>query len=340
MIPSYDVEKVRDEIFSELKLRKTELGGFCGKWCGTGSSIEKRSPIDGTLLGEIRPVTDDEYEQIIVAAQNAYTSWRTVPAPKRGEVVRQFGERLRQLKAPLGRLVSLETGKILAEGEGEVQEMIDICDFATGLSRQLYGLTIPSERTGHRMLEQWHPLGVVGIISAFNFPTAVWSWNATLAVVCGNATLWKPSEKTPLSAIACVKIAEQVCHQAGVDPAIFSLIVGDGFTGSRLAADNRVPLVSATGSTRMGKRVAETVSARFGKMLLELGGNNALIVTPSGDLRLALRAILFGAVGTAGQRCTTTRRLIVQRSVLERLVNALIASYDQVRIVTRCTRRR
>jgi L-aminoadipate-semialdehyde dehydrogenase len=181
MIPSYDVEKVRDEIFSELKLRKTELGGFCDKWFGTGSSIEKRSPIDGTLLGEVRPVTDDEYEQIIVAAQNAYTSWRTVPAPKRGEVVRQFGERLRQLKTPLGRLVSLETGKILAEGEGEVQEMIDICDFATGLSRQLYGLTIPSERSGHRMLEQWHPLGVVGIISAFNFPVAVWSWNAALA---------------------------------------------------------------------------------------------------------------------------------------------------------------
>lgn len=332
MTSSHDVEKVRDEIFSELRLQRTELGGFGGKWFGTGPSIEKRSPINGTLLGEVRSVADDEYEQIVVEAQNAYTSWRTMPGPKRGEVVRQFGSRLRQLKAPLGRLVSLETGKILAEGEGEVQEMIDICDFATGLSRQLYGLTIASERPGHRMLEQWHPLGIVGIISAFNFPVAVWSWNAALAVVCGNATLWKPSEKTPLTAIACVKIAEQVCREADVDAAIFSLIAGDGFTGGKLAADRRVPLVSATGSTRMGKRVAEAVSERFGRILLELGGNNALIVTPSADLRLALRAILFGAVGTAGQRCTTTRRLIVHRSVQERLVNALISSYDQVRI--------
>jgi len=232
----------------------------------------------------------------------------------------------------LGRLVSLEAGKILAEGEGEVQEMIDICDFANGLSRQLYGLTIASERPDHRMLEQWHPLGLVGVISAFNFPVAVWSWNTALAIVCGNATLWKPSEKTPLTAIACTKIAEQVCRESGIDPALWSLAVGGSAIGNLLAKDTRVPLVSATGSTRMGRTVSETVAHRLGRSLLELGGNNAMVVTRSADLRLASRALLFGAVGTAGQRCTTTRRLIVHESVKEPLLDSLRAAYRQVRI--------
>ena len=265
-------------------------------------------------------------------AQRAFFTWRTIPAPKRGELLRRLSERLRELKTPLGRLVSLETGKILAEGEGEVQEMIDICDFANGLSRQLYGLTIASERENHRMFEQWHPLGLVGIISAFNFPVAVWSWNSALAIVCGNATLWKPSEKTPLTAIACIRIAEQVSRESGIDPALWSLAVGGSEIGRLLAEDARVPLVSATGSTRMGRAVSEIVSHRLGRTLLELGGNNAMIVTPSADLRLALRALLFGAVGTAGQRCTTTRRLIVHESVKEPLTESLCAAYRQVRI--------
>jgi aldehyde dehydrogenase (NAD+) len=237
------------------------------------------------------------------------------------------------LKPELGRLVSLEAGKILAEGEGEVQEMIDICDFATGLSRQLYGLTIASERPGHRMMEQWHPLGVVGIISAFNFPVAVWAWNSALAAVCGDTTIWKPSEKTPLTAIACIKIAEKVCRDCGVDPAIFSLVIGDGPTiGELLCSDRRVPLVSATGSSRMGRRVGEVVAKRFGRTILELGGNNAIIVTPSADLKLAKRAILFGAVGTAGQRCTSTRRIIVHEAIKDRFVASLVDAYGQLSI--------
>ncbi len=268
--------------------------------------------------------TKAELDRAIGAAQRAFLSWRDVPAPKRGELVRRFGEALRAHKRDLGRLVTLETGKILAEGEGEVQEMIDICDFAVGLSRQLHGLTIASERPAHRMMEQWHPLGVVGIISAFNFPVAVWSWNSVLAAVCGDATIWKPSDKTPLTAIACVKLAERVCREAGADPAIFSLVCGDAaHVGEPLIADPRVALVSATGSTRMGRRVAEVVSQRLGRTLLELGGNNAIIVAPSADLKLALRAILFGAVGTAGQRCTTTRRLIVHESIYTKLMRRL-----------------
>ncbi len=255
-----------------------------------------------------------------------------MPAPKRGDVVRRIGDRLRAVKESLGKLVTLEAGKIVAEGEGEVQEMIDICDFANGLSRQLYGLTIASERPQHRMFEQWHPLGVVGVISAFNFPVAVWSWNAMIAAVTGNTVLWKPSEKTPFTAIACTKIAAEVCAQAGVDPAIFSLVCGDRPVGEWLAADRRIPLVSATGSTRMGRQVAQTVAARLGKSLLELGGNNAIIVTPSADLRLVQRAVLFGAVGTAGQRCTTTRRLIVHRSILDEVIQTLSSAYQQVRI--------
>jgi aldehyde dehydrogenase (NAD+) len=329
---SSNVSAVKAEIFPALGLSETSAGVFDGKWSGNGPLLEKYSPIDGTLLGRITQGSAEDYEAAAAAAQRAFTQWRSMPAPRRGELVRRLGQRLRELKSQLGRLVSLEAGKILAEGEGEVQEMIDICDFANGLSRQLYGLTIASERPNHRMLEQWHPLGLIGIISAFNFPVAVWSWNSALALVCGNTTLWKPSEKTPLTAIACIKILEQVCREMDVDPAIGSLVVGDSTIGKLLASDPRVALLSATGSTRMGKAVSETISSRLGRSLLELGGNNAVLVTPSADLRLAVRALVFGAVGTAGQRCTTTRRLIVHESIKNELVTALQSTYQQVRI--------
>ena len=330
---SNSVRKVAQEIFPRLGLKVNNLGAFAGEWCGSGALITKISPIDGSLLGRVSMPANAELDRAIGAAQRAFLCWRNVPAPKRGELVRRLGEALRAHQRDLGRLVTLETGKILAEGEGEVQEMIDICDFAVGLSRQLHGLTIASERPAHRMMEQWHPLGVVGIISAFNFPVAVWSWNSVLAAVCGDATIWKPSDKTPLTAIACVKLAERVCRDMGADPAIFSLACGDAeHVGEVLIADPRVALVSATGSTRMGKRVAEVVSQRLGRTLLELGGNNAIIVAPSADLKLALRAALFGAVGTAGQRCTTTRRLIVHESIYTKLLSKLRRAYHQVRI--------
>src|SRR5208337_3763650 len=276
--------------------------------------LSVRSPVNGATIARVKLQSQADADRAIHAAHAAFETWRTVPAPKRGELVRLFAEELRARKASLGRLVAIESGKILQEGLGEVQEMIDICGFAAGLSRQLYGLTIASERPGHRMLETWHPLGVAGIISAFNFPVAVWAWNSALAAVCGDATLWKPSENTPLTAIACIKIADQVSRDFGIDPAIWSLVTGGPSIGQLLAGDNRVPLVSATGSTRMGRAVATLVANRFGRTLLELGGNNAMIITPSADLRLALRALLFGAVGTAGQRCTTTRRLIIHNS--------------------------
>lgn len=327
------VKQVAAEIFSRLGLKATNAGVFAGEWFGGGAVIEKHSPIDGSLLARVTGATHGDVERSIGAAQRAYFAWRDVPAPKRGEVVRRYGESLRAHKRDLGRLVSLEAGKIIAEGEGEVQEMIDVCDFAVGLSRQLHGLTIASERPGHRMMEQWHPLGVVGIISAFNFPVAVWAWNSALAAVCGDATVWKPSEKTPLTAIACVKLAERVCHECGVDPAIFSLVCGDApSAGEPLVADRRVALVSATGSTRMGRHVGEIVAKRLGRSLLELGGNNAIIVTHTADLKLALRAILFGAVGTAGQRCTTTRRIIVHESVYTKLTRMLEEAYAQVKV--------
>ncbi|MDB6167515.1 MAG: gabD [Verrucomicrobia bacterium] len=328
-----NVKKVAAEIFPRLGLKVHNRGVFAGEWFGAGTPIEKYSPIDGSVIGYVSTATHTDYDRTAGAAQRAFQAWRDVPGPKRGEVVRRLGDALRAHKCDLGKLVTLETGKILPEGEGEVQEMIDICDFATGLSRQLYGLTIATERPGHRMMEQWHPLGVVGIISAFNFPVAVWSWNSALAAVCGDATLWKPSEKTPLTAVACVKIAERVCRESGVDPAIFSLVSGDAANvGEVLAADHRLPLVSATGSTRMGRRVGEVVAKRFGRSLLELGGNNAIIVTHSADLKLAMRAILFGAVGTAGQRCTSTRRIIVHESIETKLLKALVEAYKQVKI--------
>lgn len=327
-------QKIVADTLARLGLKAKNAGVFAGgEWSGAGAVIEKRSPIDGRVLARVGTAAPAEVSRALAGAQQAYSKWRDVPAPKRGEVVRRLGNALRHHKQELGRLVTLETGKIIAEGEGEVQEMIDICDFAVGLSRQLHGLTIASERPGHRMMEQWHPLGVVGIISAFNFPVAVWSWNSALAAVCGDATVWKPSEKTPLTAIACVKLAAAVCQEAGADPAIFSLACGDAArVGEPLMADPRVALVSATGSTRMGRRVAEVVGSRLGRTLLELGGNNAVIVAPSADLKLALRAVLFGAVGTAGQRCTTTRRLLVHEKIYPAFLRALKRAYQQVKV--------
>ena len=319
-------------LFRRLGLRENNPGVFNGAWNGSGKILRSASPIDGRLLAKVRLATAAEYEQTIRAAEKAFAGWRVLPAPRRGEIVRQLGNALRAAKKDLGRLVTLETGKILAEGEGEVQEMVDICDFATGLSRQLYGLTIASERPQHRMMEQWHPLGVVGVISAFNFPVAVWSWNSALAAVCGNTTVWKPSELTPLTAIATTRLAEKICRANKIDPAIFSLVCGDHSIGRKMSADRRVPLVSATGSTRMGKMVAEAVSRRLGKSLLELGGNNAIIVAPSANLELAVRAIVFGAVGTAGQRCTSTRRIFVHEAILPQLTQRLVAAYKQIAI--------
>jgi len=322
-----------DEFLKTLGIEDTNLGGFAGEWVGSGAELEVMTPADGSRIATVQQVTEEEYDQIVARAHEAFLHWRTIPAPKRGEVVRQLGNKLREVKAELGQLVTLEMGKIAAEGQGEVQEMIDICDFATGLSRQLYGLTMHSERPDHRMYEQWHPLGVVGVISAFNFPVAVWSWNAAIAAVCGDASLWKPASGTPLTAIACTKIAEQVCRDNDVDPAIFSLVIGKGSTiGARMLADKRVPLVSATGSCQMGYEVAQVVGKRLGRTILELGGNNAILVTPSANMDLALRAILFGAVGTAGQRCTSTRRIIVHTSMRDELVKRLVAAYEGITI--------
>jgi aldehyde dehydrogenase (NAD+) len=321
------------ELLKSLGIEETTYGGFAGEWIGSGPELDVFTPIDGTKLATVKQVTEDEYDQIVERAHQAFLAWRSVPAPRRGEVVRQLGNKLREHKAALGELVTVEMGKIIAEGEGEVQEMIDICDFATGLSRQLYGLTMGSERPDHRMFEQWHPLGVVGVISAFNFPVAVWSWNAALAAVCGDSTVWKPASKTPLTAIAVTRIAEQVCLENDEDPAIFSLTVGKGSSvGDRLLHDRKIPLVSATGSCEVGYRVATVVGGRLGRTILELGGNNAIIVTPHANMELVLPAILFGAVGTAGQRCTTTRRIIVHNSLKNELVRRLVGAYESLRI--------
>jgi aldehyde dehydrogenase (NAD+) len=320
-------------ILKNLGLRADNPGVFDGQWFGSGPVLKSVSPIDGNVLATVRTAAAADYERTVESASAAFATWQSVPAPKRGELIRHLGNALRAAKSDLGRLVSLESGKILAEGEGEVQEMIDICDFAAGLSRQLYGLTMPSERPGHRMMEQWHPLGVVGIISAFNFPVAVWAWNSALALVCGDATLWKPSEQTPLCAIATIKIAERVCRENGADPALFSLAIGGReAVGERMSYDKRLPLISATGSTHMGRDVGEKVQRRLGRALLELGGNNGIIVAPSADLDLATRAILFGAVGTAGQRCTSTRRVFVHRSLEKELTRRLVAAYRQMPI--------
>src|SRR5215208_911356 len=283
----------------KLALTDDNAGVFDGEWRGGGPTFDKISPIDGRRLASVRTASADDYKKATSRAHEAFEKWRVTPGPVRGDTVRRLGNGLRELKHELGQLVTLETGKIVAEGEGEVQEMIDICDFAVGQSRMLYGLTIQSERPNHRLMEQWHPLGLVAIISAFNFPVAVWSWNAALAAICGDATIWKPSEKTPLTAIAVTKIAERVCKTTGADPAIFSLLIGDRHSvGEPLSKDRRIPLVSATGSTGMGVNVAKAVHERLGKTILELGGNNALIVTPSADLEMAVQSIFFGAVGT------------------------------------------
>ncbi|PYJ96208.1 MAG: aldehyde dehydrogenase family protein [Verrucomicrobia bacterium] len=316
-----------------LGIKQINPGAFCGAWRGGGPARECVSPIDGSVIARIREADAEDYECAVGRAREAFLKWRLVPAPRRGQLVRCFGDALRAAKPALAKLVTLETGKVLAEADGEVQEMIDICDFAVGLSRQLYGLTIASERPKHRLQEQWHPLGVVGVITAFNFPVAVWAWNCALAVVCGDAVVWKPANKTPLTALAVTRLAEQACRRMEVDPAIFTLTIGSSDTvGERMIADARLPLISATGSCEMGHHVAETVHRRLGRTIMELGGNNAVIVTPSANLELALRAIFFGAIGTAGQRCTSTRRVIVHESVQEALTGRLITAYNSVRI--------
>src|SRR5437870_422122 len=320
-------------VFEKLALTDEHSGGFCREGGGGGAEIDKISPIDGQKLASVRTASADDYDRAISRAHEAFLKWRTTPGPVRGDTVRRLGNALRELKHELGQLVTLETGKIIAEGEGEVQEMIDICDFAVGQSRMLYGLTIQSERPSHRLMEQWHPLGVVAVITAFNFPVAVWSWNAALAAVCGDATVWKPSEKTPLTAIAVTKICERVCRETGADPAIFSLLIGDRKTvGEKLAEDARIPLVSATGSVNMGLHVAKTVHGRLGRTIMELGGNNALIVAPSADIDMTTQSIFFGAVGTAGQRCTSTRRVIVHESIASKVRRKLLTAYKSLAI--------
>ncbi len=320
-------------VLQSVGIDPINFGAFNGEWFASGEELSVSTPIDGGELARVIGASAEDYEKVASAAQSAFETWRMVPAPKRGEVVRQIGNAIREKKAELGKLVTLEMGKILVEGEGEVQEMIDICDFAVGLSRQLYGLTIASERPRHFMMEQWHPLGVVGVITAFNFPIAVWSWNSTLAWVCGDAVIWKPSTLTPLTAIAVTKICAEIFVRNGYSPALASLVIGrGGDVGELLINDSRVKLVSATGSCEMGHHVAEVVSRRLGRTILELGGNNGIIICPSANLELALRAVLFGAVGTAGQRCTTTRRLIIHESIFDNFTAQLVMAYKQVRI--------
>jgi len=315
-----------------LGIHESNLGSSTGlNWLDSGAaSLASFSPADGKKIASVQLATEETYEAVVTQAQVAFESWRLVPAPQRGEIVREIGNALREVKADLGKLVSYEMGKSYQEGLGEVQEMIDICDFAVGLSRQLYGLTMHSERPGHRMYEQWHALGIVGIISAFNFPVAVWAWNTALAWVCGDVCLWKPSEKAPLSAIACQHIVGKIFAQHGLPEGISNLIIGDASIGALLSQDPRIPLVSATGSTRMGKQVGKAVGERLGRSLLELGGNNAIIITENADLEIAIRGALFGAVGTAGQRCTTTRRLIVQEKVYEEVKKRLASAFSKL----------
>src|SRR5882762_5898809 len=322
------------EALQTLGIKKTNPGVSTGKkWLkSTGVLLESYSPVDGKLIGKVQSADDKVFAQVVAQSQKAFKEWRLVPAPKRGEVVRQIGIALRKYKEPLGKLVSYEMGKSYQEGLGEVQETIDICDFAVGLSRQLHGFTMHSERVRHRMYDQYHPLGVVGIISAFNFPVAVWSWNAMLAWVCGDACIWKPSEKTPLCSIACQHIVSRVFAGNHVPEGVSCLVNGDYRIGQLMAANEGIPLISATGSVRMGKVVAKTVSERLGKALLELGGNNAIIISENANLDIAIRGALFGAVGTAGQRCTTTRRLIVQESVYNEVKQRLTQAYAQLNI--------
>lgn len=322
------------EALESLGVKKNNSGVSTGtQWLRSkGERIESWSPVDGKLIGSVQSADESTYKRVVKTSSDAFRIWRTWPAPRRGEVVRQIGEALRKRKQSLGKLVSYEMGKSYTEGLGEVQEMIDICDFAVGLSRQLHGLTMHSERPQHRMYEQWHPLGAVGIITAFNFPVAVWSWNSMIAWVCGDTCIWKPSEKTPLCSSACQNIVAEVFRKNGVPEGVSCLVNGDYRVGQLLASDEQIALVSATGSTRMGRAVATTVASRLGRTLLELGGNNAIIITQSANLDNAIRAALFGAVGTAGQRCTTTRRLIVQSDVYEEVKSRLVQAYSHLKI--------
>ncbi len=332
------VEEMTDlgmkEILAQFGIEAENNGASTGgHWFNTrGAKVDSVSPADGSVIASVNFASEADYEAVVLKSQEAFKEWKTWPAPKRGEVVRQLGQKLRENKDALGKLVSYEMGKSLQEGLGEVQEMIDICDFAVGLSRQLYGLTIKSERPGHRMMEQYHPLGIVGIISAFNFPVAVWSWNTALAWISGDTCIWKPSEKTPLTAIACQHITQQVFEENNVPEGVSCIVIGDAEIGKLMSNDKRIPLISATGSTRMGKSVGEAVGKRLGKSLLELGGNNAIIITPTADLKIVLPGAVFGAVGTAGQRCTSTRRLIIHEDVYDTVKNALVKAYGQLKI--------
>lgn len=322
-----------DNAFKELGISQINAGSSTGSdFFANGEEIKSYSPVDGAYIGSVTATTKEDYEKVAETAFEGFKEWRKIPAPQRGDVVRQFNDELRRLKEPLGKLVSYEMGKSYQEGLGEVQEMIDICDFAVGLSRQLHGLTMHSERPGHRMYEQYHPLGVVGVISAFNFPVAVWSWNTALAWVCGDACIWKGSEKTPLTSVACQKIAARIFEKNGVPAGVSSLVTGDYKVGEYMTNDQRLPLISATGSTRMGKIVAQAVAKRLGKTLLELGGNNAIIVTPDADIKNTVIGAVFGAVGTCGQRCTSTRRLIIHEDVYDKVKTAIVDAYKQIRI--------
>jgi aldehyde dehydrogenase (NAD+) len=324
------------EFLKKLGIKEKNFGSSTGlKWNETTSEGELKifSPATGEYIASVYQASDSDYENVIKTAQEAFKYWRKVPAPKRGEIVRQIGDKLRKYKQDLGQLVSFEMGKSLQEGLGEVQEMIDICDFAVGQSRQLYGFTMHSERPNHRMYDQYHPLGIVCTISAFNFPVAVWSWNAMLAAVCGDVNLWKPASKVPLSAIACQNIVQEVIKENNLPEGIFNLVIGKGSTiGEKILNDKRIPLVSVTGSTAVGRHAAEVIAKRFGRAILELGGNNAIIITPEADLKLAIPAVVFGAVGTAGQRCTTTRRLIIHESIYEQVKESLVKAYKSLKI--------
>lgn len=326
---------VNTDFLQELGIEKENKGTITGQnryGDVTKNMISSYTPIDGTEIGKVTITTNNEYEKVIQTAQSAFQTWSSTPAPKRGEIIRQIGLELRKYKEPLGKLVSYEMGKIYQEGLGEVQEMIDICDFALGQSRQLYGFTMKSERPEHRMYDQYHPLGIVGIISAFNFPVAVYSWNAMIAAVCGDVIVWKPSEKAPLCGIAVNNIISKVLKRNNLPDGIFNMITGDRNIGEYMTNDKRVPLISATGSIRMGKQVSQTVGARLGKTILELGGNNAIIITDNADIEMAVRATVFGAVGTAGQRCTSTRRLIIHESVYEQVKDRLVNIYKNITI--------
>ena len=319
-------------LLERLGLSAVNPGASTGRWIEThGSELVSVNPATGEPIASVRTANGEDYERVVAEAASAFASWRMVPAPRRGEVVRQLGEELRAHKEPLGQLVSLEMGKILTEGLGEVQEMIDVCDFAVGLSRQLYGLSMHSERPFHRMYEQWHPLGIVGIVTSFNFPVAVWSWNAAIAAVCGDTMIWKPSHRTPLTAVAVQHLCHRVMERNGLT-GVFNLLMSEHGVSEKLVADRRIPLISATGSTRMGKQVGRVAAERFGRTILELGGNNAVLVMDDANLDLALRAVVFGAVGTAGQRCTSTRRLILQRGIAKTFVERLQAAYGHIRI--------